>query len=276
MGIDIMKTLRPKPMTFRGVSRCRRSFIWFSVTFGIMLALFGQNAAASSSRTNDWAVDVFSQYFYWHESGPGFTIKESGPEFGVDLTFKNHADKGWLGTGRLKFYYGAVDYRATSTISTTTHYVGGLAELGGGYRWKTSHDRSIDLVGGVGAEDWDRSFQGYSGYGANWLPIYLKGGLETGPDENGWTGALGIKLPVYVIEQTDFSFAGYGTITLHPAVRPSGYASAGYQFNRHFSVTTFFDSYWFGQSPFVNSGGASFYQPESFTFQVGLKLSWAF
>jgi hypothetical protein len=62
---------------------------------------------------------------------------------------------------------------------------------------------------------------------------------------------------------------------LHPESRPSPYAEAGYQYKK-FSASAFFDSYWFGQSPNVASGGFYYYQPEVWTYEAGVKIGWIF
>jgi hypothetical protein len=161
-------------------------------------------------------------------------------------------------------------------VKTTTDYFGVLGEFRYGYRWSLNERQSLDLMGGLGMENWARHLNGSGGYTENWFPIYLKAGLEISPHETGWLGTLGVKMPVYTEQTVDLTSFGIGNVTLHPAPRPSGYAEAGYKFTPRMSITAYFDSYWFGQSPTVNADGFQFFQPESFTYQVGLKFGWAF
>jgi len=252
-----------------------RIVFYAGIAIALDLAANDKARAAANDPASAWTITFAPAYFYWHESDGGTIIDESGAQFGLQAAYRDPVERGWLMTGRAKAYYAAADYTAPGGVSTTSHYMGGLGEFGGGYRWETGSGRHVDLIGDLGIEDWERTFVGFNNHGENWLPIYLKGGIESSPKDNGWIGAVGLKLPVYTIEQVDFSFVGFGTVTLHPATRPSGYAEGGYRFNRHLSVAAFFDSYWFGQDT-TTKGGGGFVQPSVFTFQAGLNVGWTF
>lgn len=229
------------------------------------------------------------EYYYWQENANGAKVMdEGGIRYGLELTYKQPLDEGWIWAGRLKVYYGLIDYTeypsagtgSPSETKTFDEYFGGLGELRTGYRWELEGNEYLDLLGGLGLEDWRRSLNGTGGYAENWLPIYFKAGFELSPeDESGWIGALGLKVPVYTWQTVDLSRVGGPVFTLHPGSKPSLYAEAGYQYKK-FSLVAYFDSYWFAQSPMVlvESGGTYgyVYQPESLSFEAGLKAGWTF
>lgn len=266
--------MRYEPKTFRANSRLRKHAI---SCFGTLAALI----LSGSSVLAQWKLEFAPEYYYWQENANGMKLfDESGPRYGLELSYKNPQDEGWLWAGRFKFYYGSLDYNGQTMggtpISTTSDYYGGLAELRLGYRWSWTENQYVDLMGGAGVEDWERSLNGQGGYDENWLPLYLKAGLELSPETTGWIATLGVKVPVYTVETVDMSRIGGGTVTLYPGIEPSLYAEAGYQFTKHLSAVAFFDSYWFAKSSPETSGGVQFYQPESKSYQVGVKVGWTF
>ena len=230
-------------------------------------------------------LDAAPEYFYWQEEHNGRKLlHESGFRFGLELSYKEPKDRGWLWAARGKVYFGAVDYDGQTwggtPLKMTTDYYGGLLELRYGHRWGWGEKQYLDLMGGAGVEGWERSGNGGAppGYSEYWIPIYLKAGLDLAPKETGWVGALGLKLPVYTTQVADLEKFGLGTATLHPGPMVSGYAEAGYKFTKHFSLTTFFDSYWFKQSSAAssNNGTVIVFQPESKSFEAGAKVGWTF
>lgn len=265
----------PEPKTLRANPRLRKHVISsFDALAAIVFILSGNCALAQLT------LSFAPEYYYWQESASGITIHEDGPRYGLELSYKQPQDEGWLWAARIKFYYGDVDYNGQTMggtpVTTTTDYYGGFGEFRYGYRWDLNDEQYLDLMGGAGVEDWERSLNGSGGYDENWLPIYLKAGLELCPVEKGWIGTLGVKVPVYTDETLDFGRQGGGTVTLHPGVEPSLYAQAGYQFTRHISAVAFFDSYWFAQSPPEPLGSVLFYQPESKSYRVGVEFGWTF
>lgn len=247
---------------------------WSSTAASVAFMLMGNSALAQLN------LSFAPEYYHWRENANGVTVNESGPRYGLELSYKQSQDEGWLWAARIKFYCGKVDYDGQTfggtPVSSTTDYYGGLGEVRYGYRWILNDAENLDLMGGAGAEDWERSINGSGGYDENWLPIYLKVGLELCPVEVGWIGTLGVKVPVYTDETVDAGRLGGGTVTLHPGTEPSLYAEAGYQFTQHLSAVAFFDSYWFAQSSPEPAGGILIYQPESKSYEVGVKLGWTF
>lgn len=251
-------------------------------------ALESKVAALDANLTGDsshfsWdqvTVAFAPEYFYWQENINGAKVlDESGPRYGLELSYKQDQTKGWLMAARLKAYYGSVDYNGQTqggtSVKTTTDYYGGLGEIRGGYRWGWGPE-NLDLMGGIGLEDWERVLNGPGGYSENWMPLYFKAGVEISPKALGWIATLGLKVPIYTVQRVDMSSVGFGSVTLHPGSLPSGYGEAGYQFTKNISLVAYVDSYWFAQSGTSASGGLLFYQPESFTYQVGVRLGWTF
>lgn len=240
---------------------------------------------AAPSALGRWTIDVAPEYFYWQEFVNGVKVDdESGLRYGLELSYKDLQDEGWLLAARFKIYYGSVDYNggtwAGAPVKTTTDYYGGLGELRYGYRWNVDEDQYLDLMGGFGLEDWHRSLNGAGGYNEKWLPINLKAGLELSPKEKGRIVTLGVKVPVYTTEVIDFGRVGGGTVTLHPGTLPSFYAEAGYKFTKNLSVTAYFDSYFFAKSSSeteeISGMNYQVYQPQTESFEVGVKAGWAF
>jgi hypothetical protein len=248
---------------------------------------FAPNAGAVETvmeKTNPpeiFKIEFGPEYYYWQENGGGKKLlDESGLRYALELSGKAMTSDNWLATVRFKAYYGHVDYNGQTQLGTpvksTTDYYGGLIDFGFGYRWTSEKGRSLDVIGRLGVENWERDLNGAGGYGEHWLPVYVKLGLETAPKKTGWNGALGIKAPVWTYQHVDLSKFGAGSITLHPQTMPSGYAEAGYRFNRHLSLAAYFDSYWFAKSPTASNGIIIGYQPESITYQAGIKVGWNF
>jgi hypothetical protein len=227
-------------------------------------------------------IEAGAEYYYWQESEYGNKLLDvTGPRYVLEFSDKRVWPDNWLVTAHAKVYYGQVDYHGQTQggrpVNTFVDYYGGEFDFGGGKRWvSTKHDQNIDLVGRFGLEYWQRTLDGPGGYTEDWLPLFVKFGVETGPiDNKGWTSALGVKMSVWTFEHVDLSQYGLGSVDLNPKQRPAGYAEAGYQFN-HFSLTAYFDSYWFGRSDKEENGIIIAWQPNSWTYSAGLKAGWTF
>jgi len=226
-------------------------------------------------------VDLSPEYFYWEEDYNGNKLlDESGFRIGLEAAYNPLAEKGWIWASRVKVYFGAVGYNgslqnlvtgAVTPFKSTTDYYGILGEAGYGYRFGLGQDYFLDVLGRVTLDFWVRRLGGGQyGYDEYWFPISIKAGLDLSPKD---VGALGLKVPVYTYQTADHNLFGVTfTTTLHPEPMVSPYAEAGYKFTKNFSLTGFFDSYWFKQSA-VNKG---FLQPESKSYEVGAKIGWTF
>jgi hypothetical protein len=163
---------------------------------------------------------------------------------------------------------------AITPFKSTTDYYGILGEAGYGYRFGVGQDYFLDVLGRVTLDFWVRRLDsgGQYGYDEYWFPISIKAGLDLSPTDVGCVGSLGLKVPVYTYQSADNPFGVNYTVTLHPEPMVSPYAEAGYKFTKHFWLTAFFDSYWFKQS----SEHQGFLQPESKSYEAGVKLGWTF
>lgn len=229
-----------------------------------------------------WNLGFAPEYYYWQENANGEKLlDESGMRYGVDLSGKQIQNNSWLWAAEFKMYYGSVDYNGQTMggtpVKTTTDYLGGFGEMRFGYRWHFISHQYVEFMGGFGLEDWERTLNGSGGYDENWMPIYFKAGLDLTPVPRGLIAALGVKVPIYTDQTVDLSRVGGPKFNLYPGVEPSVYGKLGYQFTRHLSAEAFFNSYWFAQSPIRDiGGGLAAYQPESKTYQVGVKVGWTF
>src|SRR5258706_8874040 len=208
----------------------------------------------AGSATAQLKLEFAPEYYYWEEIRDGVKwLDESGFRYGLELSYKQPVEHGWLGAGRAKIYYGSVDYNGgiqdltgniIAPLKSKTDYYGGLIEGRYGYRFNPVPSQFLDVMAGLGFEGWLRRLRDQSGYDEYWFPIYLKAGLELAPSqETGWIGALGLKLPVYTSEVVDQSRLGLPTVTLHPGINISGYAEAGYKFTKNVSLVAYADSY---------------------------------
>jgi hypothetical protein len=246
---------------------------------------FAQTALQKTNVVDTIKVEAGAEYYYWEESQYGAKILDiTGPRYVLEISDKRVWPDNWLMTIHAKVYYGQVDYHGQfqngAPVNTFVDYYGGEVDFGGGRRWiSTKHEQNIDLVGRFCVEYWERTLTGTGGYTEDWLPLSVKFGVETSPTGyKGWTSALGVKMSLYTFEHADLSQYGIGSIDVNPAQRPAGYAELGYQY-KHFSLTAYFDSYWFGRSGVDyngNSLGIGVYQPNSWTYSAGLKAGWTF
>ncbi len=250
----------------------RKSLPAFISRFGALVLVFAAGRCEAQL-----TLAAAPEYFYWEEDVNGSKLlDETGFRIEVELSYKPRREAGWIWAARGKVYYGSVDYNGflelpggeLQPLKSTTDYYGGLLEARYGYRWPLGQEHFLDLMAGPGDELWLRRLGGPGGYDEVWLPLYFKAGADLSPRETGWIGALGLKVPFYTAQWANTT----PSTTLHPGPMVSAYAEAGYKFGPHFSLSAFFDSYWFTESS-VSSG---FFQPESKTYQVGAKLGWTF
>lgn len=242
---------------------------------------FADTTIEKTNAPEAWKIEFGPEYYYWQENVNGQKVlDETGPRYALEFSGKAVGVDSWVATVRFKLYYGHVDYNGQTQlgvpVKSTTDYYGGLIDFGVGRRWTSDRGQYLDLIGRFGVENWERDLNGPGGYAEHWLPLYIKFGVETGPENTGWIGALGIKAPVWTYQHVDLNKFGAGEITLHPDTMPSGYADLGYKFGKHLSLTAYLDSYWFAKSGTDNNGIIIAYQPESWTYQAGVKIGWNF
>jgi hypothetical protein len=266
----------------------RRALCCFTATTSVLFLFsnssFAQTELQKTNQVDTFKIEAGAEYYYWQESQGGSKLLDiTGPRYVLECSDKRVYPDNWLATVHAKVYYGQVDYHGQTQsgvgVNTFADYYGGELDFGGGKRWvSTKHEQNIDLVGRFVVEYWQRTFTGPGGYTEDWLPLSVKFGVETSPTGNkGWTSALGVKMSVWTFEHVDWSQFGVGSFNLNPAQRPAGYAELGYQY-KHFSLTAYFDSYWFGRSDtdYNGNGFVAVYQPNSWTYSAGLKAGWTF
>ncbi len=227
-----------------------------------------------------FTLQAAPEYFIWQEEVNGQKlVEETGFRFGLELVYRDPKPAGWTWAGRVKGYFGSVDYDgalqnhvtgALTPLDTTTDYYGLLLEGQFGHRWRLGEHHHFSVLGGLGTDLWLRRLGSQFGYDEFWFVFYGKLGVEVNPVAVGWIAAAGLKYPFYV--GNTFAVSGLGTFTLAPKGEISAYAEGGYRFSTHFSAAVFFDSYFLGQSEPVLGA----FQPASNQYEIGLKIGWTF
>jgi hypothetical protein len=128
----------------------------------------------------------------------------------------------------------------------------------------------------VGLDYWNRQLTDVQK--EEWWVTFARLGGEYGTRARpGMFAGGGVKYPLYVVEDAHLNDIGFDqNPKLHPGRAPSLYAEIGYRFDRQWTLSGYYDSYRFKQSPGerVTGGGASFivFQPESKVDSFGLRL----
>ncbi len=228
------------------------------LTFAVLFAL----AAASGAARAEWEANVKVERFRWAESTqPGVT--ETGPRFGVGLAWTQNRDSGWLFGWRGELYGGSVTYSGAQLFPPNNPVSG---SSGGG----------AALVGGLGLDYWNRQLTDIQS--EEWWVAFVRLGGELGNrSRSGPFAGAGVKYPIYIVEDAHLNDIGFDqNPKLYPGRAPSVYAELGYRFARQWTLTGYYDSYRFKQSPgeSVTSGGVPFivFQPESKVDTYGLRL----
>ncbi|HUQ26687.1 MAG TPA: hypothetical protein VM140_13540 [Burkholderiales bacterium] len=235
-------------------------------------------AAASGAARAAWEANVKLERFRWAESTqPGVT--ETGPRFGIGAAWTQDRDSGLLFGWRGELYGGSVHYSGAELfppnrpISGTTEYTGIINELQAIYR---SAGGGAALIAGLGFDYWNRQLTDIQS--EEWYVTFARLGGELGNRaRSGFFAGAGVKYPVYIAEDAHLTDIGFDqNPTLHPGRAPSLYGEIGYRFARNWTLSGYYDSYRFRESPGerVTGGGASFivFQPESKVDTFGLRL----
>jgi len=246
-----------------------------------LLASFGVSlVAASGAARAEWEANAKVERFRWAEdTQPGVT--ESGPRFGIGLGWTQDRESGWLLAWRGELYGGSVQYNGAelfppnNPVRGTTEYTGAVTELRGIYR---TPGGNAALISGLGFDYWNRQLTDVQK--EEWYVIFARLGVELGNRARRGGGLFaggGVKYPVYIIEDAHLTDIGFDSNPkLHPGRAPSLYAEIGYRFSGQWSVTGYYDSYRFRESPaeHTSAGGAPFivFQPQSSADTYGLRL----
>ena len=249
------------------------------VVIGLLLLV------ASAATRAELTLYAGVEYFDWKESTTP-QVEETGPRALAGVILLQDRERGLLFGYRGQIYGGQVDYNGAelftgAPVTGTVQYFGVLNEGQVRYRTPVTPNQHVDGMLAVGGDFWNRQFS--ADQKETWFVFYARLGLELGPQAGkaGWVGAIGVKYPFYTYENGHLTDIGFDqNPTLHPGGSWSGYASLGYRIGAHWSVTGFYDSYRFRQSPDVQatSGGTlySIYQPQSSMDVYGVTVAYTF
>jgi len=242
------------------------------------LAMLLSLAATSGAAWAEWEASVKIERFRWAESTqPGVT--ETGPRFGIGAAWTRRQPNGLLFAWRGELYGGSVEYSGAqlfppnNPVSGTTEYTGIVNEVQASYPFS---DSGAALVGGLGLDYWNRQLTDVQS--EEWWVTFVRLGGEYGTRTRpGWFAGGGVKYPIYVAEDAHLNDIGFDqNPKLYPGRAPSLYAEVGYRFDRQWTLTGYYDTYRFKQSPgeSVTAGGVPFivFQPESRVDTFGLRL----
>ena len=228
----------------------------------------------------EWDANVKVERFRWaEESQPSVT--ETGPRYGIGLGWTQDGEHRLSARWRGELYGGSVEYRGAelfapnNAVTGTTEYTGFITELQGVYRLAPSR---FALIGGLGFDYWNRQLTDIQK--EEWYVTFVRLGGEFGDRARrggGFFAGAGVKYPIYIAEDAHLTDIGFDSNpTLHPGRAPSLYAEIGYRFTEQWTLTGYYDSYRFRESPGVSttSGGSRFtvFQPTSSVDTFGLRL----
>ena len=251
----------------------------------MVAALFLFLLGASGAALAEWSAGIEYQRFKWTEPSVGVT--ETGPLIGIGIGWSGEKPSGWGLAYRGKYYFGTVDYDGATLvggqpIKGSVDYDGLYNEIQANYPLDRAH--RIRGVLGLGLDYWNRQLTAVQR--EEWYVYFLRAGADFGNRlEQGWFLGAGLKYPFYVVQDPHARSIGFDQdVRLHPDGRLSLYADVGYRVTRNLSVSAFYDSYRFDQSPAANVSGqtcqASFgvpncrlLQPASNADMYGLRLT---
>ena len=242
-------------------------------------ALFALATLACPAQA-EWDLNLKAEHFRWEEQTRP-SVTETGPRYGIGLGWIQDRESGWHAAWRGEFYFGSVEYSGAelfppnNPVKSTTEYTGFITELLGIYRFSGG---GAALVGGLGFDYWNRQLSSIQA--EEWYVTFVRLGGEIGNRTRrsvGFFAGAGVKYPIYIAEDAHLDDIGFDSNpTLHPGRAPSLYAEIGYRFAGNWTLTGYYDSYRFKQSPGVTTtrGGATFtvFQPESKVDTFGLRL----
>jgi len=248
---------------------------------GLFVFLLGASGAARA----EWSASLEYQRFKWTEPSVGVT--ETGPLWGFGLGWSDEKPSGWTLAWRGKYYFGTMDYDGATLVGGqpvkgSVDYDGLYNEIQASYPLENS--RRLRGMLGLGFDYWNRQLTQMQR--EEWYVYFLRAGLEWGNRlHEGWFLGGGVKYPFYVVQDPHARSIGFDQdVKLHPDGQWSLYADVGYRLRGNVTVSAFYDSYRFDQSPAVNVSGqtcqASFgtpncrlLQPASNADMYGVRLT---
>lgn len=271
-------------------------------------------ASAESSLDPVPSVSGGLEYFHLQElnTGGARLLAETGYRYVIRATLDSAGR--YDPVARLLYhlelagYAGPVDYDGQSQsidphqnnlpFSTTTHYQGVRAEAVGGVRLTPeTMSRSLDLIGGLGADTWRRQIDSgttaagtaVSGVEEIYQVVYAKAGLGMSDLWSGrWHNYLqaGLKLPIKVNEDVNLRAVGYDrNLSLSPGNAYSGFAELTLEAPAdgtcgNLLLSLYYQGLRFDPSPskLASRGNTvvSVWQPETHIDVFGLQLGYRF
>lgn len=258
----------------------------------VVLSLCFYFVFSFSPAAADFSVGLGPEYFLWREfnSNGLQALEESGIRSDIGVSWKQHADHGFLIGYTGKLYFGQVSYNGQTLfppyqpVTTNTIYEGIQNEGLLIFRKPIEDLASLDLVTSFGWDHWTRNINpGNSNQLEDYDILYVKIGpvftfLE---GQKPWIG-LGIKYPVSTFENAHITDLGFDqNPILHPGREPSFYLSMGCQFIANWEGEVYYDSYRFSESPRENVTSTVFssgvvYQPQSNMDLFGIRAVYRF
>lgn len=256
----------------------------------ILIPFLGFGIAPSAVLAADEAaVYGLIESFVWREfdDAGARLLKESGPLFGVGISFR-HMDEGTL-TVKLRgeIFGGQVDYDGQACdiwgncfpLQSNTNYFGFKGEGDLGQKLMVTENSSLEPFAGVGLRRWVRdilSTSAASGATEIWTSLYFRLGLrgdhDFPKDTKGFIEAS-VKLPIYNVNAAD------NNISLRPGKKASLYAEAGMKADR-VKISAFYEGMRFSKSNVVTTVSPPYiidhWQPKSKADIYGITVGVAF
>jgi len=277
--------------------------------FGV--CMFKQQAIAADSQLKPAiGVRAGSEYSTWREADQsgGTLLRESGPRgiFSLSLDNLNRGTAGLVYNLTANGYIGDEHYEGqTQTgipITSNTGYLGGTAEIAGGYRFEDVMPAfDIDLMAAMGVDKWRRKISDthtdtgvfVSGSEENYRIFYARLGLGLHHVISNWSHNVqfGAKRPfstreeasLFVSQDCNAAPSVLESFVLHPKGSESFYLK--WQINRvsnnnqrKYSMIFYYDSYQFNMSDTAYGGitGCAAHQPDSHQNVFGAQFGYYF
>lgn len=259
-------------------------------TFLLALILAACCAGPVSAASLDEVTPYFAgQYFTWKEYFAGRRLlKESGPLFSGGVLLGVATDSSLTFKFKEELFGGKVGYDGETQapqsvpVKTDVIYFGTNQQFDLGYRVGSGR-LQLEPFGGVGYRWWLRALQdatastgkvaGYTEWWQSWSARMGARGRYRASSGVSVFAEGGAKYPFYTTNSVDF--AGSGRSTFEPGGQWSGFAETGVTY-RHLKLAFYYEGFRFSQSPDKLVGGKHYFQPDSSSDLLGMRIGWAF
>lgn len=262
------------------------------IGFTLLLFIPPSHADEFAAFQNNLDVSVEAYGFYWDEHfGEEKLLEETGTLYAAGVIFNGIAGTSASGErdthrltfgGLAKLNLGTVDYdgqtQAGDPVKTVVDYLGGTLEGHIGALIRTGSPRFfLEPSLSIGLSAWSRDLndtEDATGYVENWTNLYTRWGIAfifplNHRQKFSFSG--GLNLPVWVRNRVNF--AGDDDLELSPeGFHPTPFFNAAFEFDR-IGLSVFYDAFLFGESDVDYVQGEGYFQPESFTYQAGLRVT---